>query len=95
MTTAVFSHFLLDLPMHPPDLALWPGSATHLGFGLWRTLPTGWWFVELALIVAACAYYISRARRSGAFGRRPWLVTSVIVGLHVFNSPWLSQLARS
>ena len=21
---AVFSHFLLDLPMHPPDLALWP-----------------------------------------------------------------------
>jgi hypothetical protein len=27
---AVFSHFLLDLPMHPPDLALWPNSAFHL-----------------------------------------------------------------
>ena len=33
---AVFSHFLLDLPMHPPDLALWPNSASHLGAGLWR-----------------------------------------------------------
>ena len=29
---AVFSHFLLDLPMHPPDLALWPNESVHLGF---------------------------------------------------------------
>jgi hypothetical protein len=28
---AVFSHFLLDLPVHPPDLTLWPNSASHLG----------------------------------------------------------------
>ena len=34
---AVFSHFLLDLPMHPHDLTLWPGSSTHLGFALWHT----------------------------------------------------------
>ena len=37
---AVFSHFLLDLPMHPPDLALWPDSAAHVGFGLWQKLMT-------------------------------------------------------
>jgi hypothetical protein len=46
MALAVFSHFLLDLPMHPADMALWPGSSIRLGMGLWRTLPTGWWFVE-------------------------------------------------
>src|SRR6266852_2871332 len=28
---SVFSHFLLDWPMHPGDLALWPGSAAHVG----------------------------------------------------------------
>lgn len=95
LALAVFSHFLLDLPMHPPDLALWPGSSTHLGLGLWRSLPSGWWFLELGLILAACAYYINRSRETHAFGRRPWLVAAVIVGLHVFNSPWVSQLTRS
>jgi hypothetical protein len=94
LAIAVFSHFLLDLPMHPPDLALWPGSSTHLGFGLWRRLPSGWWFVELGIIVAACAYYVHRARRSDVFGRRPLLVTALIIGLHVFNSPWISQMTR-
>jgi hypothetical protein len=91
---AVFSHFLLDFPMHPPDLALFPGSQMHLGMGLWQRLPTGWWFVELAVVLAACAYYIQRARTSGVFGRRPLLVSAVVVALHIFNSPWLSQLGR-
>src|ERR671914_2830352 len=39
MGVAVFSHFVLDVPMHPPDLAIWPNSATHVGLGLWRALP--------------------------------------------------------
>ena len=34
MGVAVFSHFILDLVMHPADLALWPGSDVHLGIGL-------------------------------------------------------------
>ncbi len=94
LALAVFSHFLLDLPMHPPDLALWPGSHSHLGFGLWRVLPIGWWFVELAVVLAGGAYYVRRARLSKAFGRRPILVVGVILVLHAFNSPWLSQLSR-
>jgi len=93
MGLAVFSHFIFDLPMHPSDLALWPGSDVHLGFGLWRTLPIGWWWIELAVILAGCAYYIRAGRRSTEFGRRPIAVTLVIVALHVFNSPWLSQLS--
>lgn len=89
---AAFSHFLLDLPMHPPDLALWPGADLHLGLGLWRALPTGWWFVELALVLAAGAYYVRRARRSAAFGRRPFAVVAVVLVLHVLNAPWLSPV---
>lgn len=89
---AVFSHFVLDLIMHPPDLALWPGSAQHLGLGLWQDLPVGWWFVELAAIAAGCGYYAWRARGSTQFGARAgWAVVFVVL-LHVVNSPWISPL---
>ena len=86
---AVFSHFLLDWTVHPPDLALWPGSAMHVGLGLWRT-PYWWWF-ELAFILAAGGYYWARARRDERFGRHAAWAITVIVLLHVVNSPWLSR----
>jgi hypothetical protein len=92
MGIAVFSHFVLDVPMHPPDLALWPGSDVHFGLGLWRTLPHGWWFVELTLIALGGGYYLRAARGSAEFGRRPLAVVAVVVVLHIFNSPWLSAL---
>ena len=88
---AVFSHFLLDLPMHPPDLALWPNSASHLGVGLWRTFPNGWWVFELAVIVALWVYYWRRSTADPTFGGRPFIIAAVLMFLHVFNSPWLSQ----
>lgn len=90
MMLAAFSHFVLDLPMHPPDLALWPGSEAHLGLGLWQRLPTGWWFVELAFLGIAGAYYVNATRKRAELGRRPLLVLLVVFLLHVANSPWLS-----
>lgn len=92
MAIAAFSHFVLDLPMHPPDMALWPGSAVHLGAGLWQALPNGWWFVELAVIALAGWYYVRRARGSVEFGRRPLAALAVVLLLHISNSPWLSPL---
>jgi len=89
---AVFSHFVLDLPMHPPDLAIWPGARAHLGFGLWRRLPTGWWFVEAAFVAVAWGYYFVRAREATHFGRWPVAVGAVLAILHLANSPWLSAL---
>jgi membrane-bound metal-dependent hydrolase YbcI (DUF457 family) len=88
MGFAVFSHFLLDLPMHPRDMALWPGSHTHLGFGLWHT-PV-WWWLELGFIAAAGGYYWARARRLRTFGRRASWAIAVVLALHAANSPWLS-----
>ncbi len=61
MGLAVLSHFVLDLVMHPPDRALWPGADIQLGLGLWKSMPTGWWFVELAFVAGCLAYYRSRA----------------------------------
>ncbi|HYQ89216.1 MAG TPA: hypothetical protein VEU09_06285 [Candidatus Binatia bacterium] len=91
---SVFSHFLLDLPMHPGDLALWPGSAAHLGFGLWRVWPRGWWWVELAVVVISCSYYWWRARRVRTFGGRAGWAFATVVTLHLLNSPWLSPSKR-
>jgi hypothetical protein len=90
MAIAVLSHFALDLVVHPPDLALWPGSAVHLGFGLWTALPYGWWFVELAVIAAGYGYYHHRARRDRRFGGRPGWIGVTLLALHLMNSPWLS-----
>jgi hypothetical protein len=90
MGIAVFSHFVLDLVVHSPDLALWPGSSVHLGFSLWTRLPTGWWFVELAVIAAGFGYYWKRSREIGTFGRRPVWIAVTLLALHIMNSPWLS-----
>jgi hypothetical protein len=88
---AVFSHFVLDFLMHPGDLALWPHSAGHTGLGLWTRLPVGWWFVELAYVLACCAWYVTRARRSNnTFGGRAFAAAAVVLVLHVINSPWLA-----
>jgi hypothetical protein len=88
MGFAVFSHFLLDAPVHPPDLALWPYSSTHIGLGLWRT--PYWWWLELSFVAAACGYYWVRARQLRTFGGRAGWACLLVLALHVMNSPWLS-----
>jgi hypothetical protein len=90
MGLAVFSHFVFDIPMHPADLALWPNSSVHLGLGLWRSLPNGWWFVELGVIAAGWGFYMQRSRGSQTFGGHPIASAAVLLVFHVFNSPWLS-----
>jgi hypothetical protein len=87
---AVFSHYLLDLLMHPHDLALWPHAAKHWGFGIWTIHPPFWWFFELAFIALCLAYYVVRAKKLQTFGGRAWAVVLVVAILHVVNSPWLS-----
>lgn len=90
MGVAVFSHFVLDFVMHPADLALWPGSDTHIGLGLWRAMPTGWWFLELGVVAAGCWYYWHRSQTDRSFGGRALAAIAVIFVLHLINSPWLS-----
>jgi hypothetical protein len=33
---AVFSHFLLDVPMHTPDMPIFGNNSAKIGLGLWR-----------------------------------------------------------
>lgn len=58
----VFSHWLLDLLVHRPDLALWPGGP-KVGLGLWN-FPVPEQAVEIGLVaLAALAWGASLARR--------------------------------
>jgi hypothetical protein len=64
----VFSHFVLDVPVHTPDLPLWPGAgAPRIGLGLWnhRLAATA---AELVVLTAGGWIYfrLSRPRSAGA-----------------------------
>lgn len=67
---AVASHWLLDVPMHEPDLPLWPGASPVVGGGLWNWLPATI-AVELGLFAAGLAIYLRTTRavdRIGSWG---------------------------
>ena len=67
----VFSHWLLDLIVHRPDLPILPGNIGNLpllGFGLWQ-MPILSALVELAIVLGgAYLYYRSTRRASTASG---------------------------
>ncbi len=59
----VFSHWLLDLLVHRPDLALW-FAGPKVGFGLWNA-PVAEQAVEMGLLVLAGAAWTAQRVRSG------------------------------
>jgi hypothetical protein len=76
---SVASHWFLDAPMHRPDLPLWPGSDTLVGFGLWNSVPATL-IIELGLFAIGLALYLraTRARdRIGSWGL--WAMVALIV----------------
>ena len=69
LAAAVFSHFLLDVPVHTPDLPLGPGAGSpKIGLGLWNhraaTIAA-----ELAVLIAGGLIYL-RATRPRSRGAR-------------------------
>ncbi|MFL6664337.1 MAG: hypothetical protein ACJ8G7_19360 [Rhizobacter sp.] len=80
----VFSHWLLDLLVHAPDLPLW-GDRYKVGFGLWNH-PVAATIIELALLIGAALWLRSDRqvwRQSG--GRALGIFVAVLVAFHVVN----------
>jgi hypothetical protein len=61
---AVFSHFILDLLVHTPDLSIAGNDTVKLGLGLWNNVPL---VIMLELLVLLGGWILfSRARRADA-----------------------------
>jgi hypothetical protein len=82
---AVFSHWLLDLVVHVPDMPLL-GDSFKVGFGLWRHV----WIsfpLEIALMIAGASIYArtvpSATRHGDAF---LWLFAAAMAGVEAYGA---------
>ncbi|KAL1412926.1 hypothetical protein Q8F55_000675 [Vanrija albida] len=86
---ASFAHWLCDLPFHNLDLAAYPYSAAHYGWGWWGRFLTYAWLLEGAFsAVCVAAAYVLFARR-GVDISRPAVVCAI---LFLNLSPWTSPM---
>ena len=86
LAAAVASHWLLDLPVHVPDLPLY-GNQHKLGFGLWNH-PLQALALELGLLALA---FLLCVRRFPQWARRAWLFLAALALVQVVQTlgPWL------
>jgi len=57
IAAVIFSHWVLDLLVHRPDLAIWDDSY-KVGFGLWN-YPILALIIEIGLLIGSMALYLS------------------------------------
>lgn len=65
---AVFSHWLLDLIVHTPDLPIWNDESLKLGFGLWNSA-IATYALEAVLLVSALWLYLRSTSATTAVGK--------------------------
>jgi hypothetical protein len=82
----VFSHWILDLVTHRPDLPIAPGSSTYLGLGLWNSV--SWtMIVEGALFAVGVILYLRSTVAADRTG------TYAFLGLVIFLLvSWISSI---
>lgn len=84
---AVFSHWILDLVVHTPDLPLVTDSSTKLGLGLWNSAPVTFGLEAVLLVVGLYMYMkttVPASRSSLARFGMPGLVAFLLL-LNVYN----------
>jgi len=79
---AVFSHWILDLLVHRPDLELWFGG-TKVGFGLWN-FPVREEAVEIGLLAVAGVFWTAWRVRSGRPAWPAAVLLVVLVALQIY-----------
>ena len=78
----VFSHWVLDLLTHRPDLPLSPFGDTKVGFGLWN-YPVVEIILEFGLFISGTYWYYTsvKPKRKIAF----WSLISLLGIIHILN----------
>ena len=64
----VFSHWILDLIVHRPDLPLYPGSSERFGFGMWNSF-VATMLAEGAMFVVGIWLYLTVTRARDTIGQ--------------------------
>lgn len=78
----VFSHWILDLLVHRPNLPILPGNLGNfpfIGFGLWE-YPLVSAIIELSLAVAGAYFYYRSAMELKGAQRSRALIASLVAG---------------
>jgi membrane-bound metal-dependent hydrolase YbcI (DUF457 family) len=82
---AVFSHWILDLITHTPDLPLWSDQSIRMGLGLWNNAAATF-AVEAILLVGALWLYLRATRASTTLGKYGMSVfVALLILMNVFN----------
>jgi len=79
MGFCVFSHFLLDLPLHREDLPLYSDTSMKLGFGLWNYKYTALLF-ENGLILISVFLYARKLNQDSK--KKVYLLSLILVILN-------------
>lgn len=83
---AVISHWVLDLIVHYPDLPLYPGDSTRLGFALWSS-PIYEMALEFIIFVLGVWLYLRTTREIDATGKWAlWSLVAFLAVIHLANS---------
>ena len=82
MAALVVSHWFLDLPMHGPDLPLWPGAnSPKFGWGFWN-ISVLTYLIEFTIFATGLSLYsfATRARdRIGRWGFRAYAIALPVI----------------
>ena len=87
---AVFSHWLFDLLVHTPDLALWSDASPKFGFGLWNNA-VATFTLEAGLLLSALWLYLrstSATTTVGKYGMGVFVFFLILVNVgNIFGPP--------
>jgi len=85
IAVAVFSHWVLDLLMHTPDLPLWTDESIKFGLGLWGNAAASY-ALEAILLIGALWLYLSATRATSALGKYGMAVfVAVLLLINIAN----------
>jgi len=85
---AIFSHFVLDVPMHTPDMPLWPGAGSPMiGLGLWNHRKAAI-LAELAVLLVGGWIYLRASRPRSRFARVGSIVFAVFLVAMTVATPF-------
>lgn len=87
---AGLSHLVLDLPIHPRPIALYPYAALHAPWDLWHWDETKsflgashYWWVQLAIVIALLGVYLANERKREIPRHLAFASAITVVGLHL------------